>query len=116
MRSRTVGIDSGRGPAYRCTGRLNRDETWGAVVETQEDAIAQLHAWGWRGQWVGVFQHWGDEDRLVDDREVTIDYFVLGDNTNASSDSRAWGPVPGENIVGVADVIYWPLSRWHIFP
>ena len=40
-------------------------------------------------------------------------YFVLGDNRRASNDSRDWGPVPAENIVGRAWVSFWPLSRWH---
>ena len=38
-------------------------------------------------------------------------YFVLGDNRNASSDSRTWGFVPYSSIKGKAWVIYWPISK-----
>ena len=37
--------------------------------------------------------------------------FVLGDNSGSSSDSRYWGFVPVENIVGRAEFIYWPFNR-----
>ena len=46
-------------------------------------------------------------------------YFVLGDNRVASHDSRAWGSVPKENLIGRAWVSFWPINRWHtlsIFP
>jgi signal peptidase I len=42
-------------------------------------------------------------------------YFVLGDFSEISSDSRHWGPVPRGNIEGVVTLRYWPPSRWHIF-
>jgi signal peptidase I len=38
-------------------------------------------------------------------------YFVLGDNTRNSFDSRYWGPVPRKNIIGKVTRIYWPFSR-----
>ena len=38
-------------------------------------------------------------------------YFVLGDNRDGSSDSRDWGFVPRENILGRAALVYWPLGE-----
>lgn len=41
-------------------------------------------------------------------------YFVLGDNSASSKDSRYWGFVPKKNILGKALLIYWPLYRIRI--
>ena len=38
-------------------------------------------------------------------------YFVLGDNRCNSEDSRFFGFVPAENVVGKALLVYWPLPR-----
>ncbi len=38
------------------------------------------------------------------------EYLAFGDNTLNSADSRYWGPVPQQNLVGPAMLIYWPFS------
>ena len=38
-------------------------------------------------------------------------YYVLGDNSGSSRDSRYWGFVPEDNLLGQAFIIYWPLNR-----
>lgn len=39
------------------------------------------------------------------------EYWAMGDNSDRSSDSREWGVVPEENIVGPALVVYWPFAH-----
>jgi signal peptidase I len=50
--------------------------------------------------------------------EITIPpdhYFMMGDNRGESDDSRFWGPIPRDWIIGKAFATYWPPSRVGIF-
>lgn len=55
---------------------------------------------------------WQEMKKLVEDNQLIVpegNYFVMGDNRDDSSDSRYWGFVPQENIVGRPLVIYWSM-------
>jgi signal peptidase I len=47
-------------------------------------------------------------------KEITVPadhYFMMGDNRGSSDDSRFWGPVPRDWIIGEAFATYWPPKR-----
>ncbi len=68
-----------------------------------------IPAFGLEGKW------WLEMRKLVDDGQLIVPeghYFVLGDNRDDSQDSRYWGFVPRENIIGKPLVIYWSVQNW----
>lgn len=55
---------------------------------------------------------YGEKNQLI---QVPDDsYFVLGDNSSSSADSRFWGFVSEKYVIGRAEFIYWPLNRIRI--
>jgi len=47
-------------------------------------------------------------------KQITIPpdhYFMMGDNRGRSDDSRFWGPIPRDWIIGEAFFTYWPPDR-----
>ncbi len=52
---------------------------------------------------------YGAQDQIITVPENQ--YYVLGDNSAFSKDSRYWGFVPRKNIVGKVFVRFWPLWR-----
>jgi signal peptidase I len=68
-----------------------------------------IPAFGLEGKW------WLEMRKLVEDGQLIVpegQYFVLGDNRDDSQDSRYWGFVPRENIIGEPLVIYWSVQDW----
>lgn len=52
--------------------------------------------------------------RTEGDTDMTLgqdEFFVLGDNRKASSDSRSWGFVPRKNIIGRTAIVLFPANR-----
>lgn len=55
---------------------------------------------------------YGQEGQVV---EVPAgQFFVLGDNSASSHDSRFWGFVPRRLVIGQALCIFWPITRWRV--
>ena len=48
-------------------------------------------------------------------RLSTDEFFAMGDNSAKSADSRIWGTVPRDLLIGKAFFVYWPHS-WHRIP
>ncbi|HEX3821930.1 MAG TPA: signal peptidase I [Candidatus Sulfotelmatobacter sp.] len=68
-----------------------------------------IPAFGLEGKW------WLEMRKLVEDGQLIVPeghYFVMGDNRDDSQDSRYWGFVPRENIIGRPLVIYWSVQEW----
>jgi len=69
-----------------------------------------------RGFPAGVTEAWMDElPRFTIENELVVPedcYFMMGDNRDDSSDSRYWGFVPRENVVGKPLLIYFSMRHF----
>jgi signal peptidase I len=100
------------------------DQFGPVIVPARGDTIALTPAN--ISAWEVLIRREGHDVRFGGPTGVTIDgipakkygfeknyLFVLGDNRERSYDSRAWGFLPEENVIGEAMMVYWSAPEEH---
>jgi len=77
----------------------------GKVVVSQEEEATLNEDYLSSGTTPGSFEVVLNED----------EYFVMGDNRSFSFDSRSWGPVTRDEIVGLVRIRLWPIESVQAF-
>ena len=108
--------DAYRGRRALVTGHTGFKGSWLALWLAELGAEVMVR----RNDAITLDESFIDPSRMRDEYATYTlgenDYFVMGDNRIESSDSRSWGLLPKEDIVGRALVRLFPPNRINTFP
>lgn len=88
----------------------------GETVEVRAGAISVTTA---SGENTVLDEPYAAGVKVIQTPKVTLEegeYYVMGDNRDASSDSRVWGPLQSRYIIGRAAARLYPLGEFSLFP
>lgn len=103
----------GSGPNYNLGTGIAKPFGVGAAPDDKDTGEAWVNYWKPRSELTNEEQTVLTELEELPAAPVPEGYFLMfGDNRNGSFDSRGWGLVPRENIIGRSEFIWLPLNRW----
>lgn len=107
------------------------EDNYGPLVVPRKGDVIPLNKGDYE-KWDTFIKREGHNPQILSDGSIKIDgvtqtqyivehnyYFMMGDNRDNSLDSRFWGFVPRENIIGKALITYWSWDSnipWSQFP
>lgn len=112
MEGRNVIVNGKLLPEHQIEAKDNNDKAPLKIINDPPRKAGELYDVYWDPDFVGedfpIFKNEGDGHEVV---VPETKYFVMGDNRNNSEDSRYWGFVPREYVIGRAMFVYWAYDE-----